>query len=110
LPAVDFAVTHDVAMSDQPVFFVTIKPGNIHSEPARLAADAQMRHIMPFRNYNDTSIPILHSISVMGQKFAFYSMTKATNDILYYFELLFGHRSQQVFEEKTSLICHRSQR
>jgi hypothetical protein len=81
VPAIDFVVTHNVAMSDPPVFFVAIKPGNIHSKPARLAADAQMRHI--FRALrNDTPIPILHGISVMGRKFAFYSMTKATNDIV----------------------------
>lgn len=40
MPTIDFAITHAVAMSDQPVFFITIKPGNIHSESARLAADA----------------------------------------------------------------------
>jgi hypothetical protein len=51
VPAIDFAVTHDVALSDRPVFFVAIKPGNIHSEPARLAADAQMRYI--FRALHD---------------------------------------------------------
>src|ERR1700687_319735 len=45
VPAIDFAVTHDVAMSDQPVFFVAIQHGNINSELVRVAADAQMRHI-----------------------------------------------------------------
>jgi hypothetical protein len=79
VPTIDFAVTHDVAMSDQPVFFVAITPGDIHSEPARRAADARMRLI--FRALrDDTPIPVLHGISVMGQKFAFYSVSKATND------------------------------
>jgi hypothetical protein len=81
VPAIDFVVTHDFAMTNQPIFFVAIKPGNVHSEPDRLAADAQMRHI--FRALRDnTPIPVLHGISVMNQKFTYYSMTKATNDIV----------------------------
>jgi hypothetical protein len=81
VPAIDFVVTYPVAVSDPPVFFVAIKPSNIHSEPARLAADAQMRHIFRALRH-DTPIPVLHGISAMGQKLAFYSMTKTTNNIV----------------------------
>jgi len=94
IPAINFVITHlflhtrsgsgkktEGDAADKPIFFLEIKPPvNVNSGSARIAADAQMR--ARFRSLrDDCPIPILHGISVMGQRLAFYSMDKATGCI-----------------------------
>lgn len=82
VPSVDFVVTYVVALDEQPVFFLEIKPpGHINFVSTRIAADAQMRS--RFASFYDViPMPKLHGISVMGQRLAFYSMERATGHIV----------------------------
>ncbi|KIM87933.1 hypothetical protein PILCRDRAFT_3645 [Piloderma croceum F 1598] len=83
VPSVDFVVTYVIALDEKPVFFLEIKlPGHVNLISTRIAADTQMRN--RFSSFYNVVLTLkLHSISVMGQRLAFYSMEKATDHIMF---------------------------
>jgi hypothetical protein len=82
VPSADHIVTYVVTLNNKPIFFLEIKPaGHVSSPSTRIAADTQMRHIF-CSFYDIVTTPMLHGVSVMGQRLAFYSMEKTTGHIV----------------------------